>query len=145
MAVPLLGVYAEQNALADTDQDAAAVRAVFEKIVADWNMGNLPAIIDSLAEDAVHMPPGAPALVGKNIITTDTTAFHNAYQDNWQVDIKSIEVSGDLALIRTEDRQVSKAKDGSHTESFTGKGVLVFRRTEEGGWENIIEVWNSNQ
>jgi len=145
MAAPLLGLCTGQAAYADTDRDIAAVRAVFEQVVADWNSGNLQAIIDSLAQDAVHMPPGAPALVGKDKITAYTTSFHQAYLDNWQVDIKSIEVSGNLALIRTEDIQVSTAKDGSHTESFVGKGILVFRRTESDSWENIIEVWNKNQ
>ena len=129
MAAPLLGLCTGQAAFADTDRDIAAVRAVFEQVVADWNSGNLRAIIDSLAQDAVRMPPGAPALVGKDKITAYTTSFHQAYLDNWQVDIKSIEVSGTCKgptpLVQEPFGPKRRCDEPFHSDQVWSSQVLV--------------------
>jgi ketosteroid isomerase-like protein len=106
-------------------------RACIER---DWDR-----LLAMCAEDAVFMPPGAPAVSGAGIRPWLET-FPQIEQMSWSAD--HLEENGDLAWFHGPVDQTFEI-DGKKVQ-FAGKYTCVMRRDRARGWLRTMVIWNSD-
>jgi ketosteroid isomerase-like protein len=109
------------------EADEAAVRESLQRIVDLWNAADLEPMLAGCAEDAVLMPPEAPAVVGKEALRTAWTEFLSQNSSVWELEIEDIEISGDLAFVRGKGSESVTEKETGETEKGDDKSVLILR------------------
>ena len=100
--------------------------------------GNIDAIVDYWADDAVLMIPGMPTLRGKAAIrnyveqSLKTPGFHIRWKP---VDAH---VSGDMGyLIERSSVTMPDAKGVPQTQEF--RGLTIWRMGADGKWRNVVD------
>jgi len=140
----LLAGYTAASA-ADASKDEAAIRAISPVWAKAYNAANAKAITALYAEQAVLLPPGAPAAKGKAAIQAyfaKDTAESAKAGVTFTLDPKSksdVGVSGDLGW--ESGTYAVNAKSGASVE--IGKYVTVYRKSG-GKWLIIRDTWNSD-
>ena len=119
------------------------------EVVAAWEeaykAGDVDGLMELYADDAVDMPPGYPASVGKDAIRADFDWFY----DNFTVverpfEIVDIWISGNLATRRAEWSQTLQLKeDGEPLPPEFGKCIVGFEKFGN-EWKIIYEIWNNH-
>lgn len=125
--------------------DAAAVEAQVKTASAAWdrahNAGDLGALLDLYAADAVSMPFNRTALDGRAAIEADFRAFFDAYRADHRTEIVSVTIVDDIAIERGR-YQLSAAPNGEgRAIAEVGKHVVIRRRVD-GAWKIQYEIWN---
>jgi uncharacterized protein (TIGR02246 family) len=127
-------VEAERAALFRLDKawaQAAAARDV-EKSVSFW------------ADDASLLPPGQPAVVGKDALrryVSESFAIPG-FSISWETKEFVVSTSGDLAYgMGTNTVTIHDAQGNPVTES--GRAVTVWRKGKDNSWRCVIDIWNA--
>jgi uncharacterized protein (TIGR02246 family) len=132
-----------QKAAVDTSADVAAIRAGTAAFAEAYNAGDADALAAAYTEDAVLLPPNAPAVSGRDGIRE----FWAADSANAQAaGLKFVfpgdgpaEVSGDLAY----ESGSFKVVDASGAAVATGKYIGVFKK-QDGKWLLFRDTWNTD-
>jgi uncharacterized protein (TIGR02246 family) len=93
----------------------------------------------------VEMPPGGPAVEGVEAIRAREVEFLTANDDELTSTIEKIEVSGDLAVVRTSYTETWAPRDGGEARSIEGKSILVLHRQADGSWKVDSVIWNTTR
>jgi ketosteroid isomerase-like protein len=133
---------AAADAVVNNSAAVAAVTAVREAETASINGGT--GDISYLADDAVMMPPGEPALSGSAAIREWIDAFMGQFAINAEYTETDISVSGDWAVERYSAVLTLTPTAGGDAMSETIKGIHVYRRGADGSWKMVYDVWNSD-
>ncbi len=108
------------------------------RIVAAEQTGNPAVFEEILADDAVILPPGMPALEGREsclaFITEVFRTMNGLYQREVTCDSAEVVVSGNLAFDRGRFSQRLSPRDGGIQESEEGHYLWMYRRDESGKW-----------
>ena len=133
---------AQNAAPVDTAADDAAIRASTAAWVTAYNAGDADKIVALYADDAILMPPDAPAATGheamKKYLTADMAAS-KAAGVSFVLDADASGVSGDLAW----HSGTFHVADASGASVATGKYAEVWHKAD-GKWLMIRDVWNSD-
>ena len=129
--------------MVDTAADAAAVNAVREAEAAALSSGDVSSAY--LSEDAVLMPPDAPAVVGIDAIRTWATEFM-AQVSSVSVNYTdtNVTVSGDWAIETYAGTMTLTPAGGGDAMTQSVKGIHVYRREADGSWKMVYDVWNTD-
>lgn len=133
---------AGESGPADTQADEAAIRAVVAEEVRAANAGDVEAFLAAFSDDAVAMPPEAPAASGPAFRELITEMFA-------EVDV-AVEYFGDDALIIDGDHAIHQysfnwtltPKAGGDAMSEQGKGIHVLARQSDGSWKITHDQWS---
>ena len=116
------------------------------QISRDWSRSVSPDSIERImsywADNAVYMPPGQPALIGKDAIRQMVTESLKipGFKISWEPQSVTISKSGDLAyLIEKSQMTMNDSLGNPKTEYY--KGLTVWRK-EKGTWKNVVEMVN---
>ena len=142
VAASLLVVVACKPPPADTTADQAVMAAASVTWAAAYNAGDADKIMALYSEDAVLMPPDAPAAQG-----------HAAMRDFLTADIAGAKAAG-VSLVLDDDAAGINGDLGWHSGTFkvndasgatvgTGKWVEVWRKSA-GKWLMIRDIWNND-
>jgi len=120
-------------------QDSAAVqneiRAELEKWTTDFNAGNSPAVCSLFAPDLISDFRGQPEDTYNSLCANLQMALSDpAKSYHYQLEIKEILVSGDLAAVRLVWTLSVSPKNGP-AESTREPGLDIFRRQPDGTWK----------
>ena len=107
-----------------------------------YNAGNATAIAGLLAEDAVWMPPGEPAVVGKSAIQRRYAAQFTSTHSFFALNPGEIRALAGLAWLRGTYQRVDTPIVGGPSTMTTGNYLMTFSR-ERGDWKIINDCWNS--
>ena len=122
--------------------DESAIRAQTVSWVKAYNAGDAKGITDLYADDAILMPPGAPATKGRTAIlefATKDVAGAKAAGAVFVVNPKTdVGVSGDMGW---ESGTFHVTVKGAIVE--TGKFLSVSRK-KDGKWLYIRDTWNAD-
>ena len=132
-----------QKAAVDTTADVAAIRAGTSAFAEAYNAGDADALAAAYTEDAVILPPNAPAISGRAGIRE----FWAADSENARAaGLKFVfpgdgpaEVSGDLAYESGSFQVV----DASGAAVVTCKYIGVFKKVD-GKWLLVRDTWNTD-
>jgi uncharacterized protein (TIGR02246 family) len=109
-----------------------------------YNAGNAAAIADLLAEDAVFMPPGELAVVGKTAIQARYAAQFAHTHSSFTLDPGEISVQANLAWLRGSYQRVDIPASAATSTMTSGKYLMTFIR-ERGDWKIMNDCWNSDE
>jgi uncharacterized protein (TIGR02246 family) len=129
-------------------QDVAADQAKLEADAASWfdllAKGDTNGMANLYAEDALLMPPGAPALNGRAAIATyfanELGGMKSAGLAIKNGQVTGADVSGDTGWITGNYTVV----DGSGAAVDSGNYMSIHKRTN-GQWLFIRDTWNSDR
>ena len=132
-----------QNAVpVDTAADDATIRASTAAWVTAYNAGDADKIVALYADDAIMMPPDAPAATGHEAMKkylTDDMAASKAAGVSFALDAEASGVSGDIAW-HSGTFHVAGANGATVA---TGKYAEVWHKAD-GKWLMIRDVWNND-
>lgn len=124
----------------------AAERKYLERAGAIWdslfNSGNIPALVDTYAEDAISMPYGAPTVRGRAALTEEFNKFLAAFDARHETAIEEIIPAGDRAIERARYTMTYRPKAGGDEVKEVGRHVMC-RKKIGGEWKIVWEIWNS--
>jgi ketosteroid isomerase-like protein len=143
IAAGFLALTGCQKGAVDTSADEAAIRAATTTWVNAYNAGDAAAMGANYAEDAVLLPPNAPAVSGRAAIGeylgTDSAGTRAAgLKFNIPGD-GPVGVSSDLAY---ESGSFS-VTDAAGATVATGKYIGVFNKID-GKWLLVRDTWNTD-
>ena len=128
---------------ADTSADVDAIRAGTAAFADAYNAGDADALAAAYTEDAVLLPPNAPAVSGRAAIrefwATDSANTTGAGLKFVFPGDGPAEVSGDLAY----ESGSFKVVDASGAAVVTGKYIGVFKKVD-GKWLLARDTWNTD-
>jgi tRNA-Thr(GGU) m(6)t(6)A37 methyltransferase TsaA len=108
------------------------------RIIDAEQTGNPAVFEELLSDDAVIMPPGMPALEGRDAcleFVTEVLGHMNAlYERQVTCDSAEVVVAGNLAFDRGRFAQTMTPRDGGVVESEEGHYLWMYRRDENGRW-----------
>jgi len=144
----VIGVIATGCARTPAPQDTAADKAKLQADAISWfdyfAKADSEGIANLYAEDALVMPPGAPAVNGRPAIKTlfggMASSAKAAGISLKQGSVTGSEVNGDLGWISG----TYTVQDSSGTTLDSGNYVSVHHRTN-GSWLYIRDIWNSDR
>jgi len=129
----------------DVDADEAAINVLIEEMTDAFEARNWESFAGFFADDGVWMPPGVAPLTGKN-------EWWTLVQPWWSkstvlessVLTEDLIVSGDWAIERHVDYQMTIFGDGAEPMPLHFKGIYILRRQEDGSWKIAQYIWNEN-
>jgi ketosteroid isomerase-like protein len=127
---------------AGTSDDETAIRAGSGSWPVAHNAGNVDTMVALYVDDAIPMPPDAPAVAGhvaiRDYLTKDVAETKAAGMSIKDVD-SSVGVSGNLGWHAGKFAVV----DASGKTVGTGKYSEIWRKTD-GKWLMIRDMWNND-
>ena len=141
LAAGLVALAGCQKGAVDTKADEAAIRAATTAWVTAYNNGDGEAMAANYAEDAVLLPPNAPAVTGRTAIREFLeTDSQNTRGQGLKFNIPGdgpVQVSGDLAY----ESGSASVVDASGATVATAKYIGVFNKID-GKWLLVRDTWN---
>ena len=127
---------------ADTTADEAALKAGTEAWIAAYTVGDADKMVALYADDAIVMPPDAPAAAGHDAMRTylaADSAASRAAGIKLVLGASASGVSGDLGW----HSGVFKATDATGATVGSGKYNEVWHKAN-GKWLLIRDIWNND-
>lgn len=119
-----------------------AINARVGDFIEAYQGEDLDRFMSLFTEDAVRMPPDAPALVGKPSIRINAQNLFTMFDTQLVVHIEETELSGDLAFVRGTWSLTSAPAGESETTTTVGKWMNLMKRGEDGAWRIARNIWN---
>jgi uncharacterized protein (TIGR02246 family) len=145
--IDIHGPLPEQPGAAGSEvkSDRQVIEYVRETHVAALNARNAAPWAGVFTEDAVQMPPNAPANVGKANIRSWAESFLRAFRAKFALSVAELQVAGDWAF-ESGAYSITLTPDGdSRSIEDVGKYITVYQRLPIGGWAVARDIWNSDQ
>ena len=145
--VALMSLLSEAAVLA-ADVDIKAERAILFRLDEAWAQAaaakDVEKIVSYWADDAQVIPPGQPAVVGKDALrryVSETLAIPG-FSISWKTSDFVVSNSGDVAYgIGTNVVTVHDAQGKPITER--GRAVTAWRKGPDGTWKCVVDIWNA--
>lgn len=130
------------NGSPDPAADRAAIRAVIAQEMNAGNNGDAEGFLAAFSDDAVAIPPGAPAVAGDAFREWARGFFENldlevGYED------RQLILAGDHAIHHYAFTWTITPKAGGEPFTESGEGLHILRRAEDGSWGITYDVWNA--
>ncbi len=105
------------------------------------NRGDVDAVLECYAGDAVLLPPGGASVQGVENIRPRYEALFSSSRLEVRMDVDSIEVNGALAFSRGFTRGRTIPRDGSPPRGIADRYLMVLRRKPGGDWKIAALMW----
>jgi ketosteroid isomerase-like protein len=126
------------------DDQAAQVRAVDAQWSATAGRHDVDGTVAFYAEDAMLLPPDAPAISDKKLLRTFWAGFLKSVDTlAWQAGKVDVSASGDVAY--ETGNWTTTAKSGHGVETDHGKFVEVWKKQADGKWKCVVDMFNNDQ
>src|SRR5574341_1871095 len=113
--------------------EPGAIQSLFDRLMAADNRGDVDAVFDCYAKDAVFQTPDGASVEGVSNIRPRYESLFASNRLEVRMDVDSIEVKGDLAFSRGVTRGRTVPKDGSPAHPIHDRYLMVLRREPTGG------------
>jgi uncharacterized protein (TIGR02246 family) len=124
--------------------DLKAIDVVRDAHVAALNAGDARAWVAQFTDDAVQMPPNAPANVGGAKIASWSQAFLDQFRVHFTLAVDEVRVLGEWAFERGTYIISLTSQAGGPPMQDVGKYLTVYQRKPENTWRMARDIWNSN-
>lgn len=123
-----------------SEADLAAIRAAGDEFEEAGANNDWAAVAALYTEDAVLMPPNAPAVTGRASIQEVFGQFPTL--TSMELTVDDIQGAGDVAVVRGS-YSLAMDIEGQMVED-SGKYLEVRRKQADGSWPITIDTWNSD-
>ena len=129
--------------------DLAAERNRLIQRDAEWSIAaseghDVERILSYWTDDAIVLPPGLPAVVGKAALRryVEGSTQIPGFRISWTSTDVTFSPDGNLAYMHSRNAVTMDAPDG--TPSTTkGRAVTIWRREPDGEWRCTVDIWNA--
>jgi len=138
-AIAITCSQAAQKPTTTTADDMTAVARMvssFDTFAAD---ADIESFLVYVTDDAVMMPPGEPAVVGKSAIREWYTAFYNIFSNDMTHESLEVDAFGDIIIARGNATGALTPKAGGEPIPFNNKYLFVIKRQDDGS----LQVWRA--
>jgi uncharacterized protein (TIGR02246 family) len=125
-----------------TDADRSAIRATVDSFTNAIKKGDYGAAASYYTEDAVFMPPNAPAVKGRAGIQKAFESFGRV--SAFSQPIAELDGVGDLAYARLDADLTFTPPNGTAAMTDKAKVLIVMRKQADGNWRTTTGMVNSN-
>ena len=123
--------------------DRAAIERVADSQQVLFNTGKFDeAVALTFAEDAVSLPPNAPAVVGRPAIQAYMKTFP-PFRD-FSMTPRMIDGRGDLAVVRGNYAMTLSVPGSPAGQKDVGKYLEIWKKQPDGGWKVIRDAFSSD-
>ncbi|HVM07019.1 MAG TPA: SgcJ/EcaC family oxidoreductase [Acidimicrobiales bacterium] len=123
--------------------ERAAIEANNARFSSALERGEAAAMADCYTGDGLLLPPGLPAVSGRDAIEAFWRAGIEAGVHAVKLETLSLEAWGDAAVEVGRATVTIEAPDGT-VIADVGKYVVVHRRQEDGSWRWAVDIFNSD-
>lgn len=125
----------------DLAAEEAAIRTTDANWLAAATAHDLERVLPFWADDATILPPGEPAIVGKEAIRQYVSgAFATpGFSITWKTEKVEVSMSGDLAYSTGSDRISVTVHDGKPMTQ-ENRGVVIWKKQPDGRWKCILDA-----
>jgi ketosteroid isomerase-like protein len=125
----------ERTQLLERDAEWAAAASEgrdIERILSYWT------------EDAVVLPPGLPAVIGKAALRQYVLATLQipGFQITWSSTEVTFSPDRNLAYMFSQNTVSMNGPDGMPATT-KGRAVTIWRREPDGEWRCVVDIWNA--
>jgi uncharacterized protein (TIGR02246 family) len=117
------------------------IQGLNDRFAASFNAGDLAAVADHYAEDAVALPSGAPMQRGRAAIKAYWTAAAGQVGD---FKLTTLEVKPLGADALQEIGTFSLKTKATPPQTMDGKYVVIWRKVG-GNWKLATDIWNADK
>jgi ketosteroid isomerase-like protein len=96
-------------------------------------------------KDAAIFQPDGPIVSGTRNIRKWVADYFKAYHTHWKKTPLKNFVFGDYGFDEGIDTAVDTPRDGGKPIHWNCKGILVYKRQQNGEWLIFRDIWNNNQ
>jgi uncharacterized protein (TIGR02246 family) len=121
-----------------------AIDRVREAHIASLNAGNVDAWVGVFSEDAVQMPPNAPANAGRAMIRAWSEAFLGPFHVDFGLEVEEVRGASDWAFERGKYRIRVTPKAGDEGFPDAGKYITIYQKQPNNAWLIARDIWNSD-
>ncbi len=116
-------------------EDVAAIKSLFDARIAANNVGDGPAFVALLTDDAIVMRGVDPELIGKDAILSNFQAHHGQFVEEVTGELVEVEVFGDWAFDRGTVTIKLTPRVGGAPTGLTARFIDLLRRQPDGSWK----------
>jgi len=124
-------------------EDVAAIRRLSDEWLRFMLAGDLESLAKCYTEDTVVMPPGHPAVYGREAFRKWMAQFPRATR--FENEIQHIEGRADLAHVRGTYSMTLQPQGAPGPVEDVGKYLEVRRRQPDGSWLLALDIFNSDK
>jgi len=98
-------------------------------------------------DDAIVMPPGLPAVTGKDALREYVQASLQVpgFSISWKSSDVTFSTDGSMAFMLGRNAVTMDAPDGTSTE-MQGRVVTIWRHDgHDGEWRCVVDIWNAER
>ncbi len=105
---------------------------------------DVESILSYWTDDAIVLPPGLPAVVGKDALRqyVEGSMQIPGFRISWTSTDVTFSPDGNLAYMLSRNTVTMNAPDGTPTAT-EGRAVTVWRREPDGEWRCAVDIWNA--
>jgi ketosteroid isomerase-like protein len=128
--------------------DPAAEEARLMETSRAWSRaaaaGEVDAILDYWADNALVIPPGEPPLRGKPAIRAylERSMKTPGFRISWEPLEASVSADGGMGYLVERTRVTVNGPDGRPVVQHF-RGVTVWRKQPDGAWKNVVDITNA--
>ncbi len=126
------------------EADENAIRALLQEYAAAFSAGDVARLLACYTEDAVRMPPAAPAYTGRAAFEEGfRSKFEQfSYQLTWPTE--EIVVADGWAFHQRSYTSRLTPVGGGEVIEGSGKAIAIFQKQPDNSWKIAREIWNSD-
>ena len=105
---------------------------------------DVEAILSYWTHDAVVLPPGLPAVIGKPALREYIQGSLQipGFSITWSSPDVAFSPDGNLAYMFSENSVTMNGADGNPATT-AGRAVTIWRREPDGEWRCAVDIWNA--
>jgi uncharacterized protein (TIGR02246 family) len=126
------------------ETDLEAIDRVRDVHVAALNAGDAEAWAAQFTDDAVQLPPNAPANVGRTMIGSWSKGFLAQFRLQFALAVDEVRVLGEWAFERGRYTISLNLKAGGPPMQDIGKYITVYQKKPGDTWRMARDIWNSS-
>jgi len=124
------------------DPDLLCAHRAYEAAINSNDTDQVMAMYD---KDAMVMQPDGETVCGHENIRRWVEDYFGAFQTRWTKVVTMNWVSGDFGFDQGHDTAVDTPRKGGNSIHWDCKGILVYKRQENGDWLVFRDIWNNNK
>ncbi|MHC4117074.1 MAG: SgcJ/EcaC family oxidoreductase [Planctomycetota bacterium] len=129
----------------DVEADIAAIKELYNQATLACSTGDAELYVSMFTEDAVVMPPGYPATMGKEELRPMIEGLFGLFDLELPYTVEEVEVIGNRAFVRSSWQYSMTPKEGGDTTTSPGKQLDNLKRQSDGSWKIYIQCYNYNE
>ena len=138
------GTACSRGAEGDTAADLAAIDALRLEHVAAVNAGDLEAMLATMTDDVVYLPPGQPAALGTEALRSAVQPYYEQFEVHLSMNAEETVAAGDWAFEWGHGSNSLRPLAGDDTVHLEFKYLYVYQRQPDGSWKIARDIFNEN-